>query len=436
VKRFLPLIILTLLLGGFLAAFYKPHTILAENTFFGNMNIGKMNPKEAVLQIRNILENPIYLNADLSSRAVTLDEIGIGYDLMQLSAAAKTQCLLEIRSSSRLCIGNKTEEFKNDVMTVDEAKLKAYLKDLEGDFDFITENTQISYEDYSFVAPGKNAEVKIDYDDFLSSLKTAVADVSKIKIRISIETEDSVNQQKTESAALIDKITAPLLIKYGRNPIYIQKADLLNFIDSYETAGTYKNYILEEKIEEYLESLGEKYGSDDVKVIMPDAVKAIQNALILKAANYEVNNAVILPLEGKPRTNGEKHDIYLEVIKSQQRLYRFENGELVKTYIISTGLTWETPSGEFSVLGKQKMTISYFGNWYMPDYLPIGVINGQYRFGFHSIPYHMDGYGNIYSRDPNTMGSPATGGCIQLKPEEATELFEWAEIGTPVYIYE
>lgn len=123
------------------------------------------------------------------------------------------------------------------------------------------------------------------------------------------------------------------------------------------------------------------------------------------------------------------------MIKSQQRLYRFEDGELVKTYVVSTGLTWETPTGEFEVLGKQKMTISYYDNWYMPNYLPIGDING-YRFGFHEIPYHMDGAGNIYSRDPNTMGSPATGGCIQLGRDDSLELFEWADVGTPVYIYE
>jgi lipoprotein-anchoring transpeptidase ErfK/SrfK len=80
--------------------------------------------------------------------------------------------------------------------------------------------------------------------------------------------------------------------------------------------------------------------------------------------------------------------------------------------------------------------MSYFGNWYMPNYLPIGYINGQYRFGFHSIPYHMDGAGNIYSRDSNTMGSPATGGCIQLSSEDSLELFNWAWVGMPVYVYE
>ena len=34
------------------------------------------------------------------------------------------------------------------------------------------------------------------------------------------------------------------------------------------------------------------------------------------------------------------------------------------------------------------------------------------------------------------MGSPATGGCIQLTYDDSLELFEWAQVGTPVYIYE
>ncbi len=72
----------------------------------------------------------------------------------------------------------------------------------------------------------------------------------------------------------------------------------------------------------------------------------------------------------------------------------------------------------------------------MPWYLPIGTINGPYYFGFHEVPYHMDYQGMIYSRDPETIGSPATGGCIQVLKGQAKEIFDWAEVGTPVYITE
>ncbi|OGC68723.1 hypothetical protein A2415_02100 [candidate division WWE3 bacterium RIFOXYC1_FULL_39_7] len=434
-NRFLPKILIILGVILFLVLTFRPHFVVSKNTYFGSFNLGKLTEQDAKNKISEILQKPIYLNANYSSRAIQLSEIGVGFDRSKLEASTTLKCLLRVGKLSIFCLETKPSKTQNDVLVINEKVLRDYLTQLEAEFAFVAKNTQILFENYSFSTPGENAQISIDYEDFKKELSSKISDTSKISLKINLKSEDDVYLQKQSSLALIEKLTTPLLIKYGRQPIYIPKETLKTFIDSEETLSKYTNFIKEEPIRAYLKELAEKYATDDVRVVEYDAVKSIQNALLLKAANYEINNAVILPLEGKPRTNGELHDVYLEVIKSQQRLYRFEKGKLTKTYIVSTGLTWETPAGEFEVLGKQKMTISYFGNWYMPDYLPIGLVNG-YRFGFHSIPYHMDGYGNIYSRDPNTMGSPATGGCIQLKPEEAEELFEWAEIGTPVYVYE
>ncbi len=316
-------------------------------------------------------------------------------------------------------------------------KLDSYLTSLEDDYKFLAKNTVISFDDFSFRTPSEHAKVKMDRTQFSSEEAVLQLVTSpQVKVRLNLDTVDDINIQKVKTQELIEKISEPILIKYGRNPVYITKEAIKSFIELKEDGGVLTGYIVYNKVSEYLDDLDDMYASTDLVVLHHDSVEAIRRAILFKATDYQVNNAIILPLEGKPRTNGEKHDVYLEVIKSQQRLYRFEKGKLVKTYVVSTGLTWETPPGEYKILAKQKMTISYTGNWYMPNYLPIGYIQGKYRFGFHAIPYHMDGNGNIYSRDPNTMGSPATGGCIQLSPKDAEELFNWARVDMPVYVYD
>ena len=413
----------------------KPITVFRNNIKAGNIDLSWKTLNTGLELLNTSINTPIYLNIESQSRATTLNDLGITYDENELLKATKT---CRFRKPLIFCRNTSNEPINNDeFIMVDDTRLSQYLDELEKEFEFISKNSIISFYDYSFIAPSINATISLNKDVFTNKKSLSqIIDTKDIKIKLNLETKDDLNKQKTATTNLIEKITNPLLIKYGRNPVYIPKNTLKTFINSTEENNLIKNYISEDKVKEFLNSIKDKYEKDDVKILEKESVRAIQMALLFRTTDYKVNNAVILPIEGKPRTNGELHDVYLELIKSQQRLYRFENGKLVKTYIVSTGLTWETPPGEYKILGKQKMTISYFGNWYMPNYLPIGYINGQYRFGFHAIPYHMDGFGNIYSRDENTMGSPATGGCIQLTYDDSLELFEWAIIGIPVYIYE
>ena len=324
----------------------------------------------------------------------------------------------------------------NSVVAVDEEKIGTFLSNLESQVQYLSGNTIISFDDYSFRSVAPNTPITLNAKKLLEEHGIAnLITAENLSLQLYMDTNEDKKAQHKATEDTILNITKPLLIKYGRNPIYIPTDILTTFISKQETDGFLYGIIEKKPIKQYLSSLKDTYGSDEVVILLDESVNAIKKVMLFRASDYEINNAVVLPLEGKPVTQGELHKSYIEVVKSQQRTYRFEDGELTKTYIISTGLTWETPPGTYQVLGKQRMTISYFGNWYMPYYLPVGTVNG-YRFGFHEIPYHMDGAGNIYSRDPNTMGSPATGGCIQLTNIDAMELFAWAEVGTPVYIYE
>lgn len=411
----------------------KNASVFTKEAIFGDFDLKGVSEEAGNRILNNTTTKPIYLNLESQSQAVTLEDMGITIDSTQVRQFTM-KCYF--KSFHYFCDKLSTSEIKPEsILKIDQEKLDEFTSNLEKELQFIAKNNIVSLEENTFRAVSPNAKVLLDKSKFTDPKNILeLFSNDTISLNIELEVEDTTSQNKI-TQELINRITTPLLIKHGRNPFYIPTNKLKDFIKVNEVDRVLYGSIDENKVGDYLNELNEEYKVDGVNVLKQEAIWAIQRALLFRATDYEINNAVILPIEGEPKSNGELHDTYLEVIKSQQRLYRFEDGKLVKTYIVSTGLTWETPPGEFTVLGKQAMTISYFNDWYMPHYLPLGTING-YRFGFHAIPYHLDGQGNIYSRDINTMGSPATGGCIQLTPDDAKELFEWAKVGLPVYIYQ
>lgn len=410
-----------------------PVVVYTKEAVFGNLNLVGLEEAKGKQLLQDTIQKPIYLNLTSHSRAVSLKEMGTSMDTSKLKGLTKAcpSRIIHIFCKPTTTIQSQPA----DVLVVDQPALTTYLTELEQELQFLAKNTIVSFEDYTFRAVSPEAKVILNKDSFTDKAKlVSLLSSDQISLKLELTVEDPKNQ-KLVTEELISNISYPLLIKYGRNPIYIPAETVKTFLSTIQRQNVTLGQINEQPVQNYLNDLHKTYKKGDLVVLDREAVEAIRRAVLFRAADYKINNAVVLPIKGKPRSNGEKHDVYLEVIKSQQRLYRFENGELTKTYIVSTGLTWETPPGEYQIQDKQAMTISYFNDWYMPHYLPIGTVYG-YRFGFHAIPYHVDGYGNVYSRDRNTMGSPATGGCIQLTPEDAKELFDWAWVGIPVYVYE
>ncbi|MBT6401382.1 L,D-transpeptidase [candidate division WWE3 bacterium] len=412
----------------------KAVTVFKSGTQVGNINLSRTAWDLGYASLTSRLTTPFYINLESKSRGVTPEELGITLDrdkLAKMSSTCRTKLF-------RLFCKNTSNENidPNNVFILDQEKIDLFWEDLNKEVSFLAENNIVSFEDNTFRALSPEATVSLNRETFDTPEGIAsIITTDNFVVDLEIVSEDNKELQKTTTESLIAEISAPLLIKYGRNAIYISSENVASFITSIEKDDFFFGQINKEPIARYMEDLAEEFASEDIKVVKDLAVESIVRAMLFRAANYEINNAVILPLEGNPKSDGSLHDEYLEIIKSQQRLYKFKNGELIKTYIVSTGLTWETPPGQYEVLGKQKMTISYYDDWYMPNYLPIGTING-YFFGFHEIPYHMDAAGNIYSRDANTMGSPATGGCIQLAPGDSLEVFDNTPVGTPVYIHE
>lgn len=119
----------------------------------------------------------------------------------------------------------------------------------------------------------------------------------------------------------------------------------------------------------------------------------------------------------------------------EQMAFLLEDGQPVRMYQVSTGkATTPTPMGDFQVHRKQELRISSQAVPYrMPYYLSF-TPNGAY--GLHALPYlgHSPDSSNYWHEALDHIGTPVSHGCIRFLPDEARALYNWAEVGTPVYV--
>jgi lipoprotein-anchoring transpeptidase ErfK/SrfK len=138
-----------------------------------------------------------------------------------------------------------------------------------------------------------------------------------------------------------------------------------------------------------------------------------------------VGQELIIPAAGlytpqaPPAPTGSGRSILVDT--GAQRIYAYENGQMVHTYLVSTGLP-DTPT----VLGDYKVYVKYVADDMSgPDYfLP-------------QVPYTMyfyQGYAIHGTYWHNAFGRPMSHGCVNLPVEEAQWFFEFADVGTPVRV--
>lgn len=118
------------------------------------------------------------------------------------------------------------------------------------------------------------------------------------------------------------------------------------------------------------------------------------------------------------------------VDKSSQMLYAYEDEEIFMQTHISAGLELSpTPSGEFFIFKKMP---SRYMQGPVPDSLDTDV------YDLPGVPWNMyftsDGAAIHGAYWHNSFGGQHSHGCVNMRPNEAEMLYEWADLGTKVII--
>lgn len=162
---------------------------------------------------------------------------------------------------------------------------------------------------------------------------------------------------------------------------------------------------------------------------------AIQRALHDRYVGF-VGDSVHVNVDSGPNSDGSLAKRYIEIDISQQRMYTFKDGVLVKSYRVSTGKDYPTPTGTFEILNKTGLGFSTIYNVWMPYWMGFNYSKELHAyFGIHELPFYYSA-GIKIQRPRDFIGVPNTGGCVALDVGDAKEVYKFADIGTKVVIYQ
>ncbi|MCD6059178.1 MAG: ErfK/YbiS/YcfS/YnhG family protein, partial [Thermomicrobiales bacterium] len=140
-------------------------------------------------------------------------------------------------------------------------------------------------------------------------------------------------------------------------------------------------------------------------------------------------NAPVLPTP--PPADAPSWGKWIDINLVQQLLTAYDGAMPVRTIQVTTGMAgWETPPGFYAILHRvanETMTSGAIGaeNHYRLD----DVLFTQYFTDLgHALHF-------AWWRTKETIGRPGSHGCVNLLLDDARYFWDWAALGTPVYVH-
>ena len=120
---------------------------------------------------------------------------------------------------------------------------------------------------------------------------------------------------------------------------------------------------------------------------------------------------------------------YIDVSLGYQNMVIFEDGRPLNAFLISSGMkSLPTPIGTFKIENKYPRAWSKKYGLFMPYWMALAPDG---KFGIHELPEWPGGY----KEGEKHLGVAVSHGCIRLGVGSAEQVYNWADIGTPVIIH-
>ncbi len=117
------------------------------------------------------------------------------------------------------------------------------------------------------------------------------------------------------------------------------------------------------------------------------------------------------------------------VDKSQNTLILKSNEEVLKTYVVATGVNNSTPVGTFKIIEKLINP-----PWYKPGGGMAPAGSPQNVLGTRWLGLDKEGYGIHGTIEPQSLGKQSTAGCVRMLNAEVEQLYSIVSKGTEVTI--
>lgn len=145
---------------------------------------------------------------------------------------------------------------------------------------------------------------------------------------------------------------------------------------------------------------------------------------LLKKSNNLIDNKILPGRKIKVWTT----PFTILVDKSQNILYLKSNEEIIKTYVVSTGINNSTPYGTFKIVEKLIDPTWFKAQAVIPPGSPENILGSRW------LGFNLPGYGIHGTTEPQTLGKQVTQGCVRMANPDVEELYIIVPKGTEVTI--
>lgn len=440
-------VVIWLLTGFFLTAFLFIRSLtrhyLPANTYLAGQNYGLFSTDRVLNQLAKY-RNPV-LTVKVQNRTYRFDyqNLGIVFDLN----GTYQELIKETQPGLIARLGNFYHSFWSShtvmpklIFTQDyDDKLKTLQFDFSSQPDQVRVDSRqknLVYENYQdrFVIDSQSLAKEITVNFGKSRiLKPRLHRVFDNQAQLKI---DNYNQKLTQIMA------KPVFFYYENGqPLHfsLQKPDLqiLLNLEYDQTTQQLSIGVNNAGLKQQAEAFAQKLNLGSDLQFDLDHLKQNLNSLIMARFNDREADTIWVRLKQKPNTDGTLARKYLEIDLSQQKMYRWEQGQNIAIHRISSGLYYPTPPGEYQILNKALNAYSEIYHVWMPYWMAFSLdpkVNAY--LGIHELPYWVDYQGQKIRRPRDFIGSPHTGGCVSLDIGEAKQVYDWAEIGMSVLIFQ
>lgn len=412
----------------------------------------KINTGEAVKQIK------------LSNLGVTIDtksSISEAYDY-----GRSGDVIQDTISKAKALFDGRDFKFK---VNYDEATLAAKIKELAPNLYQEANNATFVVKDNTVTLQKEKEGKVVDLNNFKTDLNNLIDSNSANKTIIlkTTVTEPTVASYQIENLQPgFEKIVTNRIDFYGPESYKTYSAsseEIASWINIKTDKNSYATLeINDNEIKSYIEQLAKKVNKKVIDKKINSQTKAViaegQDGLTLdeskllidikqvlagrmdNTASSEQTIDLAMNVEEKKEKEIEPEEIktnggtpglsegrYLEINLAEQRMYLFEGTNQIASYVVSTG-KWSmpTPIGTRYINSKDPRAWSEKYGLYMPYWNDIGS-----GYGIHELPEWPGGY----KEGENHLGTPVSHGCIRLGVGAAEHVYNWAAIGTPVFIH-
>lgn len=443
-----PLISLLLISALVASAFYYFTNHALPNTFVAGENVSFQSKKTIEAKVSNKIND---FKVSIVSRDTvltpSLQDVGVSIDT--------TKTLQDFKSTQK----GFTEIFKpwkkrsSDYSTsYDAAKSQAYFETIRQNVDQESLDAVIQIDKGTVTIIPEVISKVSGLPDADKKLQDSLQTLSPLALTLEVyeDLPDVTAKDLEASKAQIEQIIAtPVALIINGKKILPSKEQISSWITLSKKDGTSLPLIVLDnvRVTSYVESAIKPYiepprarvvvknedgterelssGADGIDVT--DKASVVQSIIDSVSKAKAITKEVPVSYAARPTVVAGDYEKWLEADLTTKRLYAYEHGNLVNTFLVTAGAP-ETPTvvGQFAIRTKvRSQTMRGFN----ADGTRYNVPNVEWVSYFYQ-DYAI--HGNYWRAD-SVFGSQNTShGCVSLKNSGAEWVYNWAPIGTPV----